>query len=61
MQLLKENGEYNLIDEVVKNKIDIVGMGPGYEEMMTGQAIRALEEADVIVGYTVYLKLLSKR
>lgn len=49
------------MDELVKNKIYIVGMGPGYEEMMTGQAIRALEEVDVIVGYTVYLKLLSKR
>ena len=39
------------------NKIYIVGMGPGNEDMMTGQAIAALESADVIIGYTVYIKL----
>lgn len=42
-------------------KIYIVGMGPGNEDMMTGQAIAALESADVIIGYTVYIKLLSER
>lgn len=42
-------------------KITVVGMGPGFEEMMTGEAVAALEEADVIVGYTVYLRLLSER
>lgn len=36
-------------------------MGPGNEDMMTGQAIAALESADVIIGYTVYIKLLSER
>ena len=41
------------------NKIYIVGMGPGFESMMTKQAIDALEESDVIVGYTVYIKLLG--
>ena len=30
--------------------IYIVGMGPGAEEQMTGQAIRALEESDVLPG-----------
>lgn len=39
------------------NKIYIVGMGPGFESMMTKQAIDALEASDVIVGYTVYIKL----
>jgi precorrin-3B C17-methyltransferase len=29
--------------------------------MMTGEALYALEQADVIVGYTVYLKLLGER
>jgi len=42
------------------NQIYIVGMGPGKEEMMTGEALYALEQADVIVGYTVYLNLLSE-
>lgn len=35
-------------------------MGPGDESMMTQQAIEALERADVIVGYTVYLELLGE-
>ncbi len=43
------------------NKIYIVGMGPGKEEMMTAEAVNALERADVIIGYTVYLDLLGKR
>jgi precorrin-3B C17-methyltransferase len=45
----------------MKNKLYVVGIGPGIEEMMTGEAIDALEQADVIVGYTVYLKLLGER
>ncbi|MGN0353322.1 MAG: precorrin-3B C(17)-methyltransferase [Roseburia sp.] len=44
-----------------QKKIYVVGMGPGVESMMTGQAIAALEECDVIVGYPVYLKLLDER
>lgn len=44
-----------------RNSIFIVGMGPGREEMMTGEALQALEQADVIVGYTVYLALLGAR
>lgn len=45
----------------MKHKIFVIGMGPGKEEMMTGEAIAALEASDVIVGYTVYLKLLGER
>ena len=45
----------------MSNRIYIVGIGPGREEMMTGEAIAALECADVIVGYTVYIKLLGER
>lgn len=41
--------------------IQVIGMGPGDESMMTGQALTALDEADVIVGYPVYLKLLGER
>lgn len=43
------------------NRIYIVGMGPGREEMMTEEAFYALEQSDVIIGYTVYLKLLGER
>lgn len=43
------------------HKIFIVGIGPGAEDQMTAQAIRALEMSDVIVGYPVYIKLLGER
>lgn len=45
----------------MKHKIYLVGMGPGREDMMTGEALAALEQADVIVGYTVYIQLLGER
>ena len=45
----------------MKSKIYIIGMGPGKEEMMTGEAIQALDNSDVIIGYTVYVKLLGER
>lgn len=41
--------------------ITVVGIGPGTESMMTGQALAALDDADVIIGYTVYLDLLGDR
>lgn len=51
---MMENGIY-------KNRIYIIGMGPGREEMMTAEALDALERSDVIIGYTVYIKLLGER
>lgn len=45
----------------MSNRIFIIGMGPGREEMMTLEAIHALEISDVIIGYTVYTGLLSER
>ena len=41
------------------SKIYVVGIGPGAYEMMTGRAVRALEESDIIVGYTVYVDLVK--
>lgn len=43
----------------MKNKIYIIGIGPGKIEMMTREAFSVLEECDVIVGYTVYIDLLK--
>ncbi len=45
----------------MKNRIYIVGIGPGKEEMMTMEALYALDRSDVIVGYTAYVKLLGER
>lgn len=33
----------------MKNSIYIIGMGPGKEEMMTFEALNALEKSDVII------------
>ena len=40
------------------SKLYVVGIGPGKFEGMTHEAARALEESDVIVGYTVYVDLV---
>ena len=45
----------------MKHKINVVGMGPGAEDMMTRQAEHALEESELIVGYGVYLELLGDK
>lgn len=45
----------------MKHNIYVVGMGPGAEEMMTFQAVKALEDSDVIIGYPVYISLLGER
>ena len=40
------------------SKIYVVGIGPGDYEQMTLKAIHALENSDVIIGYTVYVDLV---
>ena len=45
----------------MKNKIYVVGMGPGAEEYMTQKALKVLDESDTILGYTVYIELLGER
>lgn len=41
------------------NKVYVVGIGPGGDEYMTRQAIAAMERADVLCGYTVYIDLVK--
>ena len=40
-------------------KVYAVGIGPGGEAYMTAQARAAMEAADVICGYTVYVDLVK--
>lgn len=42
------------------NKITVVGIGPGAYEKMTIEAAEALRQADVIIGYTVYVDLVRE-
>lgn len=39
--------------------LKVVGLGPGSEDLLTAQARNALEAAEVIVGYTGYIDLVS--
>ena len=41
------------------NKVYVVGIGPGGDEYMTRQALAAMERADVLCGYTVYIDLVK--
>ena len=41
------------------NKVYAVGIGPGGREFFTEEAMQALENADVIAGYTVYVDLVQ--
>ena len=40
-------------------KVYAVGLGPGGKEMLTEEAICAIEKSDVICGYTVYVDLIT--
>ena len=42
------------------SKLYVVGIGPGNYEEMTLRAVRALEQCQVIVGYTVYVDLVKR-
>lgn len=44
----------------MKKLVYVVGMGPGNFDQMTFEARKALEQSDVIVGYTVYVDLLRE-
>ena len=37
-------------------KLYVVGFGPGGYEHMTSKAIDVIEKADVVTGYTTYVK-----
>lgn len=41
-------------------KLAVVGFGPGGKEDMTLRAVHAIEDADVVTGYTTYVNLLKE-
>lgn len=41
------------------NTIHIIGIGPGKKEYMTLEALHALEQSDLIIGYHVYVDLVK--
>ena len=42
------------------SKVYVVGIGPGGEDEITPQARAAMDQADVLCGYTVYLELVRE-
>lgn len=44
---------------MTKGKILLVGFGPGSQEQMSYRAREAIAEADVVIGYSTYIKLVS--
>ncbi len=44
----------------MKCEIYVVGIGPGNLDNMTYGAVKAIQECDLVVGYTVYVDLLKK-
>ncbi|OIQ74639.1 cobalt-precorrin-3B C(17)-methyltransferase [mine drainage metagenome] len=47
-------------DKMNKGKILLVGFGPGSAEHMTYRAREAIAEADVVIGYSTYIKLVQE-
>ncbi len=46
--------------KVLKNKLYVIGMGPGAADLMSQRADRTLADCDTIIGYTVYVNLLKE-
>lgn len=44
----------------MNNTIYVVGIGPGNFETMTYEAVKAIEQSDLVVGYSVYIELLKQ-
>lgn len=38
--------------------VRVIGIGPGHAEEMTPRAARAIEESDIIVGYSTYIAII---
>ncbi len=47
------------MSEGLQGKIMLVGIGPGHLDHMTQRALAAIAEADVVVGYVTYIKLVA--
>ena len=46
-------------DENTRGKLLLVGFGPGAHEHLTYRARAAIGEAEVVIGYTTYIKLIA--
>lgn len=42
-----------------KGKVSVVGTGPGVVDFLTAQAVRAIEESDLVIGYRLYVRQIA--
>lgn len=45
---------------MAKGKLHVVGFGPGGRDDMTFRAVRTIENADIVTGYTAYVNLMRE-
>ena len=55
----RQNKIYESDGGISMGKITVVGLGPGGSEDMTPRALKAIQQAEVIAGYTPYIKLIE--
>lgn len=48
------------MNDVNRMKLFVVGFGSGEKKFMTQQAVTALEQSDLVIGYTTYVEILKK-
>lgn len=44
--------------EEVRGVLSVVGIGPGHQDFIAPKALEAIAEADMVVGYTTYIRLV---
>ena len=37
----------------------VIGLGPGKEELMSQEALEAIKDCEIIVGYSTYMRLIK--
>jgi precorrin-3B C17-methyltransferase len=47
------------MNDTKKGKLNIVGIGPGNEDYITPASLRAIQEAEIVIGYSTYIKLVQ--
>ena len=48
------------VQPVTPGKIMLVGLGPGSHDYLTGRARAAIAEADTVIGYATYIRLVKE-
>ncbi|HEV3262342.1 MAG TPA: precorrin-3B C(17)-methyltransferase [Gemmataceae bacterium] len=58
-QVPEERGAADKQPLMAAGKVCVVGLGPGDPALLTAQALAALRQAEVVIGYEAYLRMLA--